>query len=149
MWDKDGLKAYRLDNNNKVNANSYMNYNQFGIYGTDMGSHIQEEFARIDASDIANKHEEKLQVIKDSSSFSLTWDGLVLNEPIINNNDDRVRLILEPGVFKIVAIESTGQNGEYAETLLFGVNEQGGVELNGSNTTGDGLIITNGKIGGW
>ena len=149
IWDKDGLKAYRLDGNNKVNANSYMNYNQFGIYGTDMGSHIQEEFVRIDASNIENKHEEKLQVIKDSSSFSLTWDGLVLNEPIINNNDDRVRLVLEPGVFKIVTIESTGQEGEYVETLLFGVNEQGGVELNGSNTTGDGLIITNGKLGKW
>lgn len=123
-WTKDGLHAYRTDM-----GNSYVNYNQYGIYGTD---HVDELEAEIDNATTFN---EKLEAIKTFANFALTWDGLNIND---SYGTSGMQMELSPGIFEI----------RKGDTKLFGIDAaKGSVVFGSSSTQGEGLAITEARLG--
>lgn len=72
-WDKDGISAYRFDDNNKY-YNTFVRYDQYGIYGIENGL----DFTPIDEDDVW-----------DNAKFALTWRGFMLKS---NNNGGYVSI---------------------------------------------------------
>lgn len=71
-WDTEGLSAFYYQNLEQ-DSSRYIRFNQYGIYGTTRGLTLATEFAK--DTNFTNR----LNLIKQYSNFSLTWDGLHLN----------------------------------------------------------------------
>ncbi len=69
-WDGDGISAFVEDDLESYDADRFVRFNQFGIYGTTNGT------ALVDALDQETTFTGKQNTIRDYSNFSLTWDGL-------------------------------------------------------------------------
>lgn len=68
-WDDNGLSALCFGGN----GDSYVRFNNLGIYGTNQGLTIKEELNNSLLTD-----EDKIDILKKYSNFLLTWDGLFL-----------------------------------------------------------------------
>lgn len=74
-WDADGLNAY-YNQQGTVNQAQYVRFNQYGLFGTMVGSTLDQLLQ--DAVAANKSYDEQLQIVKENSTFSLTWEGLYL-----------------------------------------------------------------------
>lgn len=77
-WDASGLNAY-LKNASEQNYGQdgevFVRYNNLGIFGTSKGEEIDNLLAQSEGLDEL----QRIEKIKDLTTFFLTWDGLYLN----------------------------------------------------------------------
>lgn len=75
-WDVRGINAYQGGqwyNDDTRYENRFVRFDQYGIYGTRLGLTLDEELAT------AKTFDEAIAKIRANSTFSLTWEGLLLN----------------------------------------------------------------------
>ena len=72
-WTEKGLTA-----NSSTKPDSFVRFNEYGIFGTNQRTALENALASI-ASDDPNKENLALDEIRKYSNFSLTWEGLLLN----------------------------------------------------------------------
>lgn len=84
-WDTNGITAFKVDGtigNETYDTNKYVRFNQYGIYAVGAGGQGSVNGVSIDGSELdelinsKTTLEEKLKVIEQNASFSLTWKGL-------------------------------------------------------------------------
>lgn len=78
-WNSSGISAFSINEDNSVNYNQYVRFNQYGLYGW-----ISED----------NFDPKNIEQVIENANFSLTWKGLKINLPntgedneVININD--------------------------------------------------------------
>lgn len=71
-WVEDGLSAISRDG-----ANKYVRFNEYGLFGTTSGYHLDELLRQ--AENEGKSEDYILNLIKENSNFSLTWNGMSLS----------------------------------------------------------------------
>lgn len=69
-WDGGGISAFR-DDGGSYNVNSYVRFNQYGLYGTDIGQALD---GMLDGASF----DQAIEILQDEANWSLTWAGLNL-----------------------------------------------------------------------
>lgn len=70
-WGSEGITANKQSSNS--GGNSYVRFNEYGIFGTNRGIELDNEINK------AQDFDQVLDLIRQYSNFSLSWDGLLLN----------------------------------------------------------------------
>ena len=68
-WTETGLNAYEPG----TGGEHYVRFNQYGVYGTLTGKVLDEQLKGVENT------QQAIKIIKDNSTFSITWNGLTLN----------------------------------------------------------------------
>nr|DAQ72049.1 MAG TPA: minor structural protein [Bacteriophage sp.] len=71
-WVEDGLSAISRDG-----ANKYVRFNEYGLFGTTSGYNLDELLKQAEAE--GKSEDYILNLIKENSNFSLTWNGMSLS----------------------------------------------------------------------
>ena len=141
-WDADGITAYK-DDGTRFSNNNFVRYNQFGIFGINDGA---------DCSTEAD--------IKKNAKFYLGWDGLFLNEGVINMVSDTSSVKIDPyglgatnNVFEIIskdkqifAVDTSG-NAFFAGDITGASGTFGGqLQIGGTADTPNFIVDINGNV---
>ena len=153
-WDQSGISAYKSTQEGKYDLQTYVRYDEYGLYGIKNGEHFK-----------ANT----LQDVLDKAHFAVTWDGFFIKNSytgggkvqITSENDFQVINADQSEKIKIGALEWT-QDGVITTTPIPGVapslygirikNNAGDVVMQTDDDgnlqiTGD-ISATTGHIGG-
>lgn len=127
-WDKDGIRAY--NNAAEDSQNRYVGYNKYGFYGTENGNHLGSKL-----EEAGDDFLQQLDALRKYVNFSLTWEGLRINyDAVDNTNNDSSEVLTEPR--GSIIINDKGFKILYDNNVVFGVNEQGVLDINTPRITG-------------
>ena len=113
-WDKSGISAYKLGNDDIYDLQTYVRYDQYGLYGIKNNSTFKAQ---------------SLQDVLDKAHFAVTWDGFFIKNSyegggrveITSDNDFRVLKTEDVEKIKIGALEWEDENGDITTDPAQGV----------------------------
>ena len=146
-WDKSGISAYQLGDNGVYNLQTFVRYDQFGLYGIKNKSVFKAE---------------TIDDVKEKAHFGITWDGFFIKNvyegggqvEITSENDFRVLNKVngkDNEKIKIGALEWKDKNGNITTNpaegvgapTLYGIRikNNDGVEVMKTDDNGDLIIV--------
>ena len=110
-WDKSGISAYKLGDNNIYDLKTFVRYDQYGLYGIQNSAAFKPQ---------GETFEERLRNVKETAHFAVTWDGFFIKNSyagggrveITSDNDFRV-------------LSDPANQGNFLEKIKIGALEWG------------------------
>lgn len=111
-WDNSGISAYKKEENGVYNNNTFVRYDQFGLYG------IRE----------SSRSPKSLNEVWDQASFALTWKGFKLKNGTekgsIEISTDEDFIVRDDSGNPVVHIGKIIENNQYVYGLTIGNNDK-------------------------
>lgn len=84
-WDSNGINAFAFDDTGKVDYGKFVRFNQYGLFGYQARPEDSQEYPLdwipTDVDEVIEK-----------AIFSLTWKGLSINLPVVENGEPVLRI---------------------------------------------------------
>ena len=145
-WDKSGISAYKSNQDDTYDLQTYVRYDQYGLYGIKEGGSFKAQ---------------NLQDVLDKAHFAVTWDGFFIRNnytdgrvEITSDNDFRVIQTLEGNDherIKIGALEfdQSGNPTKYGINInqtVYDYDSEQYVDIPAFTTGSDGNVTITGTI---